>query len=108
MEPLFNLVPGRHLHLKKLAGLGFLTFRAAGTESAATTGLMLGVLLFTNGHDDGLIKDFFNADAFLGAALHVHGAHLGCNGTTLFRRHWGQALCLKQVNASLLMSQIRL
>lgn len=94
---------------EELATLGFLPLRTSCTEStAATRGVFFVFLLLANSHDDGFVKDLLNADAFLGTALHVHSTHLGGDGATLFRCHWSKALRLQQINACLLMAEVRL
>jgi len=94
---------------KEFAAFGFLPPRASTTNTAAETRDNNLVLLFlAHCHDDRLVEDLLDADAFFCAALHVYSAHLGCDSTALLGCNRCQALGLEKVDAGLFVAEVRL
>ena len=77
------------------------------SRGARRGGCDFGLLpLVADGLGDGAVEDVFHAVLLLAAALHVEGAHLLGDGTTLVGRHGGKALRLEQLDATPLVAQV--
>lgn len=64
--------------------------------------------MIANGHVHGRVEDLVDSAHLFAAALHVGRTHTLRYGSSLFGRHWRETLRLEEIDAGLLVTEIRL